>query len=1071
MPRVRAISSPSASTRRRAAIEWLRAQAPASEVLVVGATWDAAVDVSRDVVAGIGASFGWKRTTLLRLAGELAAPSLAAAGRVTVAPLAVEAVCARIVHRLAREEALGRFAPLAQMPGLPRALARTFEELRLAGIEPASIGTHPELGRLYRAYCGELEAQSLADRADVFAHAARACASLPPRPTLFLDVALRSTREAELARALFERSEALVTVPTGDERSLAVLADAGIHVVAEPADGPLKRLQSALFAEHVEETRGSGRLAVTSAPGESRECVEIARAILAATEATPSIPLDRIAIVLRAPTAYRAHVEEALRRAHVPAFFARGSTRPDPSGRAMLALLGCAAEKLSATRFAEYLSLGEVPERKAGAPPDAPPASERRPPPDDELGGVVVTEDEGEEESTPTPDPLRAPQHWERLLVDAAVIGGLDRWKRRLDGHAKRLELDRAHARQKGLDGAEMRAERDLESLASLRSFALPLLEDLGSLPAEAPWGDWIERLSALAARALRRPDRVQRVLAELAPMASVGPIALGEVRIVLERRLLELSVPPAPSRYGRVFVGAPEDLRGLAFEAVFVPGLAEKTFPQKVTEDPILPDAARAELAQARLATNATRSADERLALRLAAGAAERELTASYPRVDLQQSRPRTPSFYALELLRAAEGTLPGFDDLARRAQQSTETRIGWPAPRVAHDAIDEAEYDLAILERLEGRPEAETSGAARYLLAANPHLSRALRFRAERWAKKKWWPSDGLVDPRPAAKAALAAHALSARSYSPTALQNFSACPYRFVLQAILRLAPREERESLEELDALQKGSIFHETMYELFVALRAKGLLPLDEAHLDEARHVLDEVMVRVASSYAEELAPAIERVWDDAIAQIKADAAEALRRLLADAEWTPTSFELSFGLADRREQQDPASKDDPVELDCGIRLRGSIDLVETSRKNGWIRATDFKTGKIRVTNETVIQGGKVLQPVLYALVLEKVVAGKTIDGGNLYYATSTGRYERFPVPLDAHARESAKMVADTIGDALTQGFLPAAPAKDECMWCDYRPVCGPYEEQRTKPKPKARLEKLVQLRKRP
>jgi CRISPR/Cas system-associated exonuclease Cas4 (RecB family) len=1069
MARVRAIHSPSASSRRAIALDWLRAQANDREVTVVGATWDGAIDVTRDVVAERGSSFGWRRTTLLRLAGELAAPLLASAGKVTVAPLAVEAVCARIVHRMAAQDALGRFAPLAQMPGLPRALARTFEELRMSAIEPAGLARDEELARLYAAYVAELAGQALADRAEVFAHAVIAAAAAEPRPCLFLDVALRSAREAALAAALFARAEALVTVPTGDERTLSALAQVGVTVEAEPAAGPLKRLQSALFAEQVDETRGSGRLVVTSAPGESRECVEIARAILAATEASPPIRLDRIAIVLRAPTAYRAHVEEALRRARVPAFFARGSTRPDPSGRAMLALLGCAAEKLSATRFAEYLSLGEVPEREAGAPPAAPPTSERRPPPDDELAGVVVTEDEPEE-MRPAPDPLRAPQHWERLLVDAAVIGGIDRWTRRLSGHARKLELDREHARQKGQDGLEARAQRDLESLASLRTFALPLLEELSSLPSEAPWGDWIERLSALAARALRNPERVQRVLAELAPMATVGPVSLPEIRIVLERRLLELSVPPASSRYGRVFVGAPEDLRGLAFDAVFVPGLAEKTFPQKVTEDPILPDAARAEIAPS-LATNATRSAEERLALRLAAGAADRELTASYPRVDLQQSRPRTPSFYALELLRAAEGALPGFDDLARRAQQSTETRIGWPAPRDANDAIDEAEYDLAILERLEGRPEEETSGAARYLLAANPHLSRALRFRAERWAKKKWWPSDGLVDPRPAAKAALAAHALRARSYSPTALQNFAACPYRFVLQAILRLAPREERESLEELDALQKGSIFHQTMYELFVALRAKGLLPLDEAHLDEARSILDEVMASVAESYAEELAPAIERVWDDAIAQIKADAAEALRRLLADEEWTPTSFELSFGLADRREQQDPASKDDPVELDCGIKLRGSIDLVETSRRNGWIRATDFKTGKIRVTNETVIQGGKVLQPVLYALVLEKLVTGKTIDGGNLYYATSTGRYERFPVPLDAHARDSAKMVADTIGDALDQGFLPAAPAKDECTWCDYRPVCGPYEEQRTKPKPKARLEKLVQLRKRP
>ena len=104
-----------------------------------------------------------------------------------------------------------------------------------------------------------------------------------------------------------------------------------------------------------------------SAPGESRECVEIARRIHAA--ARDGIPFDRIAVLLRAPDAYGPFLVEALRRAGVPAHFARGARRPDPSGRALLALLACAAEGYSARRFAEYLSLGEVPQRAPGGDP------------------------------------------------------------------------------------------------------------------------------------------------------------------------------------------------------------------------------------------------------------------------------------------------------------------------------------------------------------------------------------------------------------------------------------------------------------------------------------------------------------------------------------------------------------------------------------------------------------------------------------------------------------------------------------------------------------------------------
>ncbi len=73
-----------------------------------------------------------------------------------------------------------------------------------------------------------------------------------------------------------------------------------------------------------------------SAPGEGRECVEMARVILGHAER--GTPFDRMAVVMRAPELYASHLETALRRAEIPAYFGRGTRRPDPSGRAMLAL-------------------------------------------------------------------------------------------------------------------------------------------------------------------------------------------------------------------------------------------------------------------------------------------------------------------------------------------------------------------------------------------------------------------------------------------------------------------------------------------------------------------------------------------------------------------------------------------------------------------------------------------------------------------------------------------------------------------------------------------------------------
>src|SRR5207249_7031472 len=95
---------------------------------------------------------------------------------------------------------------------------------------------------------------------------------------------------------------------------------------------------------------------------------------------------DHMAVLLRSPQEYRAHLEEAFGRAGMPVHFARGAVRPDPAGRAFLALLTCALEGLSASRFAEYLSIGELPTAAAsGEPPEEKPRGERWVAPDEEF--------------------------------------------------------------------------------------------------------------------------------------------------------------------------------------------------------------------------------------------------------------------------------------------------------------------------------------------------------------------------------------------------------------------------------------------------------------------------------------------------------------------------------------------------------------------------------------------------------------------------------------------------------------------------------------------------------------
>lgn len=1088
----RLLTSVSSAARLAAAADWLEKRGRAAEVVIVGASRRAADDLVRHIAGGFAASdgaFGWVRTGMSQLAVEVALPELSRRGRAPIGPVAAEALVARVVHELRDEGGLGVFARVDGGPGLARALTATIVELRHADIDRADLAAAaPDLARVLERYEEALSAAGFADRAAVFGVAAELIGRGDSShawlglPTLLLDVRAANRAEQRLVAALLERASAvLATAPSGDPATERFLAPLFAALAELPPSEPssLASLQRHLFGDATPEARpADDSVRVLSAPGEGRESVEIARQLLAL--AREGVPFDRMAVALRSPQEYVARLEEAFGRAGVAAYFSRGVVRPHPAGRAFVALLDCAAEGLSARRFAEYLSLSQVPDRQPAAADTAPA------PPAHDLWPAALA-DSGPtppelEDAAPVDDPeervviagtVRAPRRWERLLSDAAVIGGLDRWRERLQSIEGALQAELQDRDESADDARREGLLSDLAALRDLRAFALPLLEPLARWPRQAVWAEWLALLGELAARALRRPATVRAALAELEPMAPIGPVTLDEVRAVLSQRLLSASIPPPASRYGRVYVAPIEMLRGLSFDVVFVPGLAERLFPRKIAEDPILLDRARRSLSSGYLTVNDDRLGEERLLLRLAAGAASRRLVLSYPRLDLEQARPRVPSFYALEALRAAEGTLPSFAALSARAERQTEARVGWPAPRDPRDAIDEAEHDLALLEQLRSRPAEEKVGTARFLLDANPHLGRALRFRARRWLRK-WTPADGLVEPGKTARQVMAAHGLAARSYSPTALEKYAACPYQFFLYAVHRLAPREVADVVDDLDPLRRGSLVHDTQFALFERLRDAGLLPLTPANLAAARDLLDECLNDCAAQLRAQLLPRIERVWQDAIESIRADLREWLRRASEDdSGYVPWRFELAFGLTDRQGRDD-RSVAEPVALDCGIRLRGSIDLVEqrtTGSTAPQLRATDHKTGKTRLSSRGLVGGGTSLQPVLYALALEKLYPEAEVEGGRLYYCTSNGSFAERDIALDRAARQAAGDVGRIVGEALEKPFLPAYPSRGACQWCDYRIVCGPYEETRTARKPAKDVARLLYLRELP
>ncbi len=885
---------------------------------------------------------------------------------------------------VARQAELKYLHDVVRFPGFPAALAHTIRDLRLDRIPLSIIGRTGRSGPDLAILLDAYEAEL--------------------RRLDFADYPARVELAIEHARAMPPAPVLLLDldVRTAAERELRDLlverAPAHLAVTRpEPMASPATALQAvqrfALSGERAPERSSDPTVRFLSASSEALEFVEIARHALHS-----AVPFDQIAILLRNPGRHAPLVREALQRAGIPAYYASGTRHPDLGGRAFLTLLRCREQNYSAAVFAEYLSLGQVPR---------------------EEGEVL---------------PSTA---WERLLRDAAVINTLPRWRSRLTTLLDRLYAD---YEKEAREERKASGARDIAALESLRGFAVPLIERLAALPDRASWGEWLSALEDLATRSLNWPRSIFESLDELAPLATLGPVSFAEVIRTLERLIADYRDEADEPRYGKLFVSGIEEARGMRFRLLFIPGLNEGMFPRQLREDPLLLDEQRVSLGMQ------TAVEDSEL-LRTALACASESAVFSFARVDLATGRERVPSFFAVEVLKAAHGSGADIPKLLEQARAASESRIGWSAPRDPAESIDDVEFDLASFR---AASVAKTPGGYAWMKEVNSHALRSIRARMRRWGHQ-WSPSDGLVGADVHIGIALQKHRLTIRAWSASALQEFARCPYRFLLHGIHGLKPVDEPEALERMDAMVRGRLYHRVLFHLF------------REGEEDAVARLDDILPRLAEQAAAEHAPVVPGFWRTEVEKLRAD----LRGWLSGREpdWMPSHVELAFGEQDLAEH-DPASTAAPVRIEGGYLLRGSIDLIER-RSDGRLRVIDHKTGKFPEKPPQCIGNGEVLQPVLYALATE-ALCGEAPSQSILSYATLRGGYRTIPVPINRDARDRVRRVLALIDHWIDQGFLPAAPKRGGCEGCEYLPVCGPYEELRVAGKPQPELRELIEIR---
>lgn len=244
----------------------------------------------------------------------------------------------------------------------------------------------------------------------------------------------------------------------------------------------------------------------------------------------------------------------------------------------------------------------------------------------------------------------------------------------------------------------------------------------------------------------------------------------------------------------------------------------------------------------------------------------------------------------------------------------------------------------------------------------------------------------------------------------FSPTAIEQYFACPRRFFLSRILGLSEPECDDPFEVISARELGTMVHGLM-ELLAEKR------LSEAEfIAEGYRRLDEFFAcrpPVYSTDAEKL---------------KAEFTEILTNAFRN---NPRNEVISA--------EEYFSASHP----CGITLFGKPDRIEKT-PDGKILIADYKTGRkiSHIDNDPV----SCIQVLIYSYLLEK--QGYDVSGGEY-------RYLRSNVTVKLDYSDSAKKTLDdllcTFKDALDKCDFPAVTGN--CKYCGLASACNAVNCERS------------------
>ena len=829
-----------------------------------------------------------------------------------------------------------------------------------------------------------------------------------------------SPAESDLINALSEIQPCYIILGLTGEESADAIAMSTV-VAVEPFFGPAE--QDSAAPTELNPTH------VLSAPDAYEEIRWVVRDLAMRAEA--GTPFHKIAVFYRQANIYGSLIKSQLQMAGIPSAGPDSSSlKESPAGRLIGSLI--AVYESDYGRDAVMACAAEAPIEFSGS--------------DGSTEDNIV--------------------HWETISRKAGVLQGLDQWRDRISRHLASLNARIA--------AAELREEMSVASIKGLRDTAasagslMAFVESLAKHGPPQTGSNW-EEFSKWSKDLIRdfgiHPDRwpeehtasYERVVQIIDDLAGLDYVAtevdLQEFRITLDAALA-ISAGRIGSTGAGVFVANLNFARGMEFDAVYLVGMAEGAFPPPGREDPLIPDQIRTDLdVVASLPLRRSTANDERRSY-ISAMASGAECMLSYARSDPSSRRELHPSAWLLQSASAFYGSQVGSKELVRLGKEewltvirSLENSLDFVETTGAADVHD---FDVASVAswRSTGKSVSE-----HFLADDGTTLGRSLSMeRARQSSGFTEWDGNLIELSGQSNKLALP----TTSEVSPTRLEQWAGCPYRYFLGYVLNISSQERPEEILTISAMDRGNVIHDILEQFVVQTTGAGKGPgYGEPWKPEDRGLILEIAQTEFDKAEKSGITGKALLWQAARAEITDD---ILGFLEADNRWResinsrPSQAEMAFGSMG-------ADGSSPVELTLPdgetLRFRGRIDRVDEVDGKTIAVVIDYKSGgssRFDDMKDDPLGAGTHLQLPVYAIAAKQLAPEAKDVLAAYWFVTNRGNFKLSEVWL-SDINERFNEVVATIASNIKKGVFPANPGTTtsfdggpaNCAFCDFDRVC--------------------------